>query len=239
MAKNFSNRYMEFELPNGWKCALEGSEYVCQSENADRQKEAIIILAAKIRGQQDDLDQYTAYLKKPKTYQLPGGKVQNSEHKSTKKRVIGKQEWVDSFHLASEVPGFYTRYLATVKADLGVAITFSVTKSMYSVYQDIFEKIIKSMKVFRQTKSNAAGGLALNAGTKDVGSSIDDSDIYNPDDSMNGAFKRKKKKNTSGGGDNSLIFIIAGVAVGGFLLLKMGKKKPKKKKGKSGKKKNS
>ena len=45
-AKRFSSKYCEFELPPGWECALEGTEYVCQSENADRKKESIIILAA-------------------------------------------------------------------------------------------------------------------------------------------------------------------------------------------------
>ena len=56
-AKSFTSQYCEFELPPGWECALEGTEWVCQSSNKDRKKEAIIILAAKIRGSQDSLDQ--------------------------------------------------------------------------------------------------------------------------------------------------------------------------------------
>ena len=40
-AKKFSNGYIEFELPPKWQCVIEGSEWVCQSENADRKKEAI------------------------------------------------------------------------------------------------------------------------------------------------------------------------------------------------------
>jgi len=43
-AKLFTSQYCEFELPPGWECALEGTEWVCQSTNKDRQKEAIIIL---------------------------------------------------------------------------------------------------------------------------------------------------------------------------------------------------
>src|SRR6478672_9385740 len=119
-SKSFSSKYCQFELPSGWECALEGSEYVCQSENADRKKEAIIILAAKIRGEQDNLDEYMAYLKKTKEYNLPGGKKQVSEPRNTKMTRINDHQWVDALHLASEVPGFYTRYLATVKEDLGV-----------------------------------------------------------------------------------------------------------------------
>ena len=37
-SKTFSSQFSEFELPNGWDCALEGSEWVCQSENKDRKK---------------------------------------------------------------------------------------------------------------------------------------------------------------------------------------------------------
>ncbi len=66
-AKRFANQYSEFELPSGWRCSLEGNEWVCQSENAQRKKEAIIILAAKKRGAQDSLAEYQAYLKKTKT----------------------------------------------------------------------------------------------------------------------------------------------------------------------------
>ena len=79
LAKRFTNQYAEFELPPGWDCVLEGTEWVCQSENEERKKEAIIILAAKIRGEQDSLDEYMSYLKKTKAFSLPGGKKQISE----------------------------------------------------------------------------------------------------------------------------------------------------------------
>ena len=61
-AKRFTNQYTEFELPGGWECQLEGTEWVCQSLNKDRKKEAIIILAAKLRGERDDLAEYQNYL---------------------------------------------------------------------------------------------------------------------------------------------------------------------------------
>ena len=38
--KRFSNQYTEFELPTGWSCALEGTEWVCQSSDSNRKKEA-------------------------------------------------------------------------------------------------------------------------------------------------------------------------------------------------------
>jgi hypothetical protein len=223
-SKTFSSQFSEFELPNGWECALEGSEWVCQSENKDRKKEAIIILAAKYRGEQDSLDQYQAYLKQAKSFSLPGGKTQISEAKSVTVREINNQRWVDSLHLASEVPGFYTRYLATVKDSLGIAVTFSVAKDHYDTYQDIFEKIIATLKVFDQ-KAAAAGNWKPKAQEGDL---IGDG-TYIPDGANNADISMQKKNNNgSGNGDTTSLIAIIAVAVIAFIAMKLKKKKKKK-----------
>ena len=224
-AKTFTSQFSEFELPNGWDCALEGSEWVCQSDNKDRKKEAIIILAAKYRGDQDDLDKYQAYLKTPKTFSLPGGKTQVSEAKAVSVREINGQRWVDSLHLASEVPGFYTRYLATVKDTLGIAVTFSVAKDHYDSYQDIFEKIIATLKVFDQR--SASGGTWKPKGQE--GDLIGEG-TYIPDQSQNPdiGMQKKGKGDSSDEETTTLIGIILVAAVA-FFLIKMRKKKGKKK----------
>jgi LPXTG-motif cell wall-anchored protein len=224
-AKTFTSQFSEFELPNGWDCALEGSEWVCQSDNKDRKKEAIIILAAKYRGDQDDLDKYQAYLKSPKTFSLPGGKTQVSEAKAVSVREINGQRWVDALHLASEVPGFYTRYLATVKDSLGIAVTFSVAKDHYDSYQDIFDKIIATLKVFDQ-KGNAQGNWKPKGEEKDLladGTYIPDGS-QNPDIGM-----QKKGKSGSDSDDTTTLIGIIAVAAIAFFLIKMKKKKKGKK----------
>jgi hypothetical protein len=228
-AKRFSNQYIEFELPPGWNCVIEGSEWVCQSSNNDRQKEAIIILAAKIRGAQDNLAEYQAYLNKPKTYQLPGGKVQKSEGKYAKKKDVNGQVWIDSLHLASEVPGFYTRYLATVKEDLGVAVTFSVTKDLYNAYQSVFDNIIASMRVFRQKKTKLAN---LPKGGMGAGESFEDT-TFAPNESYDIAGSQKKKKAAATGeNDDLMLFGLLGAAVVFFILRrKKGGKGKKKRRG--------
>ena len=223
-AKTFSSQFSEFELPNGWDCALEGSEWVCQSENKDRKKEAIIILAAKYRGEQDSLDQYQAYLKAAKSFSLPGGKTQISEAKSVAVREINGQRWVDALHLASEVPGFYTRYLATVKDSLGIAVTFSVAKDHYDSYQDIFEKIIATLKVFDQ--KGASGGTWKPKGAE--GDLIAEG-TYIPDSGSQTDISMQKKGKSGGSGDETTtILIIVAVAAVAFFLIKARKKKGKK-----------
>ena len=221
-AKTFTSQFSEFELPLGWECALEGSEWVCQSEDKDRKKEAIIILAAKYRGEQDSLDQYQAYLKKPKTFQLPGGKTQISEAKSVALKQINNQQWVDALHLASEVPGFYTRYLATVKDNLGIAVTFSVAKDHYYAYQDIFEKVVATLKVFDQKTADAGKWKQK----QEEGNLVDGPvvDGAGPSNDIG-----KQKKGGNGGGDSTTGSIIAILAISavGFFIMKMRKKKKK------------
>ncbi len=225
-AKRFSSKYCEFELPPGWECALEGTEYVCQSENADRKKESIIILAAKIRGEQDSLDEYMAYLKKGKEYSLPGGKKQISEPKSTKLSRVNDHQWVDALHLASEVPGFYTRYLATVKEDLGVAVTFSVSKDMYTQYQPVMDKLVSTLRVFRQKKAELAdlrSGKTEDANFSDA--------TFNPNSAMDLQSNKTQKRGDEGTEDNSTLYMIAALVVGGGVLaIAKGKKKGGKKK---------
>ncbi|MBA2406009.1 MAG: LPXTG cell wall anchor domain-containing protein [Bdellovibrionales bacterium] len=226
-AKSFSSKYCQFELPPGWECALEGTEYVCQSENADRKKESIIILAAKIRGEQDSLDEYMAYLKKPKEFALPGGKKQISEAKSTKMSRVNDHQWVDALHLASEVPGFYTRYLATVKEDLGVAVTFSVGKDQYAAYLPVMDKLVSTLRVFRQKKAEMAD---LRSG-KNEDPNFGDT-TFNPNANMDLAANKTKPRGVEGGGDNSNMIILGLVLAGAvaFIVAKSKKKKGKPKK---------
>jgi len=223
-AKTFTSQFCEFLLPTGWECDMEGSEWVCQSVNEERKKEAIIILAAKLRGPQDDLPQYQAYLQAPKSFKLPGGKTQISEAKYTKQLKIPTQNhmWIDSLHLASEVPGFYTQYLATVKESLGIAVTFSVGKDFYDSYRGVFENIISTMRVFVPKKYQQGGEFQLKTGDEQL---LGDSVIPDADNRLN--IGVQKKKGQTGEGDPMQDYLIYGgaAAVVAFLLAKARKKK--------------
>jgi hypothetical protein len=156
-AAKFANQFVEFELPAQWQCNLEGAEWVCQSLNEQKKRDAIIVLAAKLKGDQDSLDLYQTYLKGAKVYTSVQGRSVKSDPKYAKKVSINGQDWIDSLHLESEIPGFYTRYLATVKADIGVLVTYSINKDKYQQYLPEFENMVKTLRVFRKT-----GGLNTN-----------------------------------------------------------------------------
>ena len=218
--KLFNTEYVEFQLPPGWDCSLEGTEWVCQSRSKDRQKEAIIILAAKEKGPQDGLNQYETYLRQKKKYVLPNRKTQVSEPKYTKRTKVHQDLWVDSLHLASEVPGFYTRYMATTKGDLGIAVTFSVSKDHYDSYQQIFQKIIESMRAFAVTKGRVAKTLGIKKKQQDLLSGgLLDSGLLSTPKVVSGKASGKK-----GGGDDFALYAILLIGVAGFIVYKKFKR---------------
>jgi hypothetical protein len=150
-AVKFANQFVEFDLPAAWTCFLEGTEWVCQNpQDAVKKKEAIIVLAAKIQGDQDTLDQYLNYLKAPKTFTSSQGKSLTSTVSYAQNKSINDRMWVDSLHMESEVPGFYTRYIATVTDGIGILVTYSVNKAKYQEYTPMFEEMVKSLKAFRK-----------------------------------------------------------------------------------------
>jgi len=220
-AKRFTSQYLEFELPTGWDCFLEGTEYVCQSDNKDRKREAIIIFAAKIRGEQDSLDQYMTYLKQPKTFTLPGGKTQVSEAKYSKITPVNNQQWVDSLHMASEVPGFYTRYMATVVGELGVAVTFSVGRDFYDAYKPVFDLVINSMRAFAP-KNLTNPNMKLAAKDSNI---VDETDFVKDPNQQFGISQGQKKAKT-GAMDSSdmIIYGVVGLGLVGFIIARRKKK---------------
>ena len=172
-ARPFRSDYVSFELPTGWNCELENTEWVCQGQQASR-REAMIILTAKEVGAIDSLSQYTNYLKAPRQIISEGGKAIQSEVKIVKPRKIANHDWVDGQHLSSEIPHFYTRYLATTKRSIAILVTFSAHKASFTKYSPAFLKAINSLRVIatddllnNPTKSNTVGG-----GNESIGGSL-------------------------------------------------------------------
>ena len=150
-AKIFANNFIEFQLPEKWSCKLDGSEWVCQSEDEQKKRDAIIVLAAKIKKEgMDELSVYKEHLEKKQVYQAPNGQKVVSEPRYVKEISLGPKVWIDSLHLQSEIPDFFTRYLATVESDLGILVTFSVRKDKYAEYAKDIEEMVKSLKAFRK-----------------------------------------------------------------------------------------
>jgi len=146
-AKLFRNAYVQFDLPPQWDCQMEGTEWVCSSKNKVDSKESIIILTAKEAGPQDTFSAYELFLKTPKVLKASSGKDTKSVIKSVRQRKINDHPWVDALHLGSEIPGYYTRYLATVKDKLAILVTLSAHQKFYTKYSNDYFKAVESLRV--------------------------------------------------------------------------------------------
>lgn len=215
-AKTFANQFIEFQLPDKWECQLDGTEWVCQSTDEQKKRDAIIVLAAKIKkAGMDELPVYKAHLEKPQTYQSLSGESITSEPRYVKDLDISGKPWVDSLHLQSEIPDFYTRYLATVESDLGILVTFSVRKDKYEEYAPHIEAMVKSLRAFR--KQGGVNDVPGGTGIVDAGGTI----------FSGGSEEGVVKKKPANSGDSSLLVLLLLVAAGGvgFVIWKKKQKK--------------
>ena len=228
-AKLFSNQFIEFQLPERWKCQLDGSEWVCQSTDEEKKRDAIIVLAAKIRKPgMDELDVYRKHLENKQQYQAPNGQKVISEPRYVKDIQVNGKTWIDSLHLQSEIPDFFTRYLATVEADLGVLITFSVRKDKYTEYAPDIDAMVKSLRVFRKPGAiNSAGGdldVELEEELGDINPFPDEQPCPKGQKRSRKTLKCVTPKKKSGG-DDDIFFLIAVIAALGVGFIVWKKKR--------------
>ena len=215
-AARFANQFIEFELPPALAVHARRRR-VGLPEHRPREKARRDHRARRqAEGRPGLLDQYLAYLKSAKSYTSVQGKPVKSEPKYAKTVSIGGQPWVDSLHLESEIPGFYTRYLATVKADIGVLVTYSINKAKYQNYLNDFEAMVEARSrcsASRESRSNAGPPSKNLFDQAQIPTGMSESTVF-PGNIAGGAEEKPRPKQ-----DNSLFLIIgAGAAVLLFVL---------------------
>lgn len=146
-AKVFQNSYVSFEVPDNWTCLQEGVAWTCTPQNAVEAKEAVIVLAAKVAGPEDNLFNFMNFLKQPKKITTRVGTPMPSTVMRAQERMLAGHKWIEAQHLGSEIQDYYTLYLATVKDQLAILVSFSSEKSKYTVYNPIFDRAVKTLKI--------------------------------------------------------------------------------------------
>lgn len=124
--------FFELDLAPGWRCEKEGTEWVCRPDEQPPYG-AIMIMAVKFRGPQDNLAAYEAHLRQPQTNSV-APETKPSTISYVRRNTLGERDWVEAKHIGSEVPNFNTFYLATVTAQLGILVTMSVHNSKETQY---------------------------------------------------------------------------------------------------------
>jgi hypothetical protein len=127
LAVQFRSDYLKFELPSGWTCNLEETEFVCEPPHAAGEPVgAIMILTAKFVGAEDTLADFKRHLEQ-RAAQL-GTKAALKPPTAV---LIQDILWVDATLAGSEAPSYNTRYLATARNGIAILFTFSAHRSIY------------------------------------------------------------------------------------------------------------
>ena len=71
-------------------------------------------------------------------------------------------------------PRFLYSLLATVKGELGVAVTFSVAKEHYEAYKSLFDSVVKTLRVFLIENKDITNFSLAERGGKAAGDLSDD-----------------------------------------------------------------
>ncbi len=219
-AKKFKNSYIEFELPPKWDCQPEHTEWICRNSIVKKEvkKQAVIIFTAKEVGVADTMSNYKSHLKKIKMISDLKGKPISSTVKHVTERKMNNHSWVDGLHLNSEVPMYYTRYLATIKQRIAILVTFSAHQRYYTKYVNDFIRSIESLRITASgslLQGSIDGGGALGSGFGGLGLDALEEDFP------------EEPHGSSGIGQKILILAILLVLIGAYFAFFRRRKKNK------------
>lgn len=148
-AKPFKTPFIGLQLPPNWDCKQEELDWVCQPDNLAERAEAIVVIVTKAVNDVDDsFDKYEQILNQSRPMRDLLGNSYQSKVSYVRKRDIKGQTWVDALHFGSEIPGFYTRYVASIKEKVAGLVTYSVAESVYPKYSPILEQMIDSLDIY-------------------------------------------------------------------------------------------
>ncbi|MBX3023240.1 MAG: hypothetical protein KF799_16315 [Bdellovibrionales bacterium] len=194
-AKTFQNSYVAFEVPDDWTCVQEGVAWTCTPQNPVFAKEAVIVLAAKVAGPEDNVNNFLSYLKQPKKVITKVGTPVPSKVMYAQQRALAGNVWVQAQHIGSEIQEYYTLYLATVKEQLAILVSFSAERNRYQKYNPVFDRAIKTLRIvatqkllFHKTNTAGAGDMIGIQGGP--GAQVDPANLLPP----------PEKKSKGGGG---------------------------------------
>ena len=147
-ARTFKNAYISFEMLDTWKCNLEQTEWVCRSDDPQEAKEAVIILTAKEKGPTDSFPLYENHMNSSiSTTSKSGVSLTSTVIYKAQQQRYNDQPWLDGLHRDSEVQNYFTRYLATIKDQIAILVTFSAHNKYYAKHSGHFTNTIKSLRV--------------------------------------------------------------------------------------------
>lgn len=221
-------QYISFEHPDKWVCENAEGTYICQSTEQLEKREALVMSIATWASEWDSLENYLNYLKTPKKIKDDQGFELTSTITYTHKRKINGVEWVDSLQFNAELPGFWTRYLATVQNKLAILVTYVVSEEHYKQMAPKFERMVASLKPNADFDINSAkkSDQVAQPGTQKLGKEFLEARL-----NVRKAVPRPSAPPAPTGGSGSnmkLLIFVAALAGFGWAVIRRRKKPPTK-----------
>jgi hypothetical protein len=147
-AKQISTPFLNFQISNRWDCEFQDPlAYVCRLQQNQPAQDALIIVSAKEAGPEDNFSSFQKYLGMPKPLQAKGATPSISKVQYVRILDIHKQKWTEGLHLNSEIEGYSTRYLATVKGKLSVLVTLSAAQNHWKFFEQDFKMAVQTLQL--------------------------------------------------------------------------------------------
>jgi hypothetical protein len=138
--------FIEIQMPMHWECNDEVPK-TCRDMRPERRKDALMSVAGKPARPNETLPAFLGYLKQPKTWREEDGGVVTSKVIEATTVTLGGQPWVSVIHDDSEVRGFRTRYMVTVKDGEIVVLTFTARTNTYAFFAGDFQRGVETAKL--------------------------------------------------------------------------------------------
>ncbi len=137
---------VDLHLTDGWRCGFEKDATVCRPTDTQSELFKVILWTAKAAGPTDTLQNYREHMKQSRKVRLRLKHI-SSTPISDKIVSINGVDWVDAVQANSEIAGYTTRYLSTVKDSLAVVVTFSARKEIFEEYQKEIQPFIDHLEI--------------------------------------------------------------------------------------------
>lgn len=147
--KLFETSYLKVDLPDVWSCEKTEVDWVCLPQSGPDARKAFLIFSAKPSRPGETLASLGAELKLPRSLTDANKRIMTSTVLAGRSLQIAKQDVAEALQLNSEIPGFYTYSLGTLKDGLTMMISFSWQKQGSNAQHPLLE-IIKKTLEFKQ-----------------------------------------------------------------------------------------
>ena len=117
------NPHLTLQLPPSFDCKVEGADHVCVTAKKDR----YVIYTVKQKGKDDSIKGYQARFMESQLKEING------------------QMWVDATKTPGELPGYSTRYLATVENEIAALVTITGRTDDFEDFNDDMDDVISAL----------------------------------------------------------------------------------------------